>query len=108
MASPDRDLAEHFGRNLLKARRHALLSQERLGALAGLHRTEIGLLENGKRMARVDTAIRLAGSLMVDPAVLLAGMQWLPAPDVEGFFSLAQEVRGSFSLTPPIEPPPVP
>lgn len=101
MAAFNREIAEHFGRNLLKARRRTMLSQERLGALAGLHRTEIGLLENGRRVAKVDTLVKLAGALEEDPAVLLAGMRWLPPPDIEGSFSLEPRAHGSFSLTLP-------
>ena len=41
-------MAERFGRNLHAARRRAGFSQEELAAFAALHRTEIGLLENGR------------------------------------------------------------
>jgi Helix-turn-helix domain len=39
------DVARQFATNLRKARRRAGLSQEEVGWLASLHRTEIGLLE---------------------------------------------------------------
>lgn len=45
-----RELAEHFGRNLLRARRRADYSQEELSAICDMHRTAIGLLENGARL----------------------------------------------------------
>lgn len=72
------EVASQFGQNLLRRRREAGLSQERLGALAGLHRTEIGMLEQGSRLARVDTLMRLAGALSVSPIALLEGIEWFP------------------------------
>jgi transcriptional regulator with XRE-family HTH domain len=69
-------VAERFGENLLVARRRARLSQEGLGFLAGLHRTEIGQLERGARLARVDTLLKLAAALGVSPSDLLKGMAW--------------------------------
>jgi transcriptional regulator with XRE-family HTH domain len=75
------DLACCFGRNLFMARRRAGLSQEELAPVASLHRTEIGLLERGARIARIDTLIKLAGgALELPPGDLLNGMDWVPAP----------------------------
>jgi len=54
-----------FGRNLARCRAGANISQEELSFLASIHRTEVSLLERGERMPRVDTALRLAGSLGV-------------------------------------------
>jgi len=65
-----------FGRNLRRCRKRAGISQEALGERAGLHRTEIGLLERGERTPRVDTVIRLASSLSIPPSDLLAGITW--------------------------------
>lgn len=41
-------VARRFGTNLRSARRIADYSQEELGLLASLHRTEIGLLDVGR------------------------------------------------------------
>ena len=76
----DYDLARRFGRNLFMARRRAGLSQEELASAASLHRTEIGLLERGGRIARIDTLIKLASALELPPGDLLDGMDWVPAP----------------------------
>ena len=43
---------------------------------ASLHRTEIGLLERGERMPRIDTAIKLAGALGLPLASLVEGIDW--------------------------------
>jgi transcriptional regulator with XRE-family HTH domain len=63
---------ELFARNLRAARRRAGLSQERLSALARLHRTEISLLERGERDPRLSTVFRLADALGVPATSLLA------------------------------------
>ena len=39
------DVARRFGENLRSVRKQAGISQEALGFSAGLHRTEVGLLE---------------------------------------------------------------
>lgn len=56
-------VAQRFGQNLRRYRRVADLSQEQLGIRAGLHRTEIGLLERGARTPRIDTLLKLATGL---------------------------------------------
>lgn len=71
-------LAERFGENLTIYRRRSGLSQEELGFRASLHRTEIGELERGVRVPRIDTLIKLAGALSVPPGDLLKGMAWSP------------------------------
>jgi transcriptional regulator with XRE-family HTH domain len=63
---------ERFALNLRAARRAAGLSQERLSALARLHRTEISLLERGGRDPKLSTIFRLADALGVPASVLLA------------------------------------
>ena len=80
------DLAARFGGNLLRHRRQLGLSQERLSSRADLHRTEIGLLENGNRLPRLDTIIKLGGGLEVDPSALLEGMSWQPGEFRPGRF----------------------
>jgi transcriptional regulator with XRE-family HTH domain len=82
------DLARQFGKNLVRARKRADLSQEQLGLLASLHRTEIGMLEQGSRLARVDTVIKLAGALSIPPGKLLDGMDWTPGGPRVGSFRL--------------------
>jgi DNA-binding XRE family transcriptional regulator len=61
------------GENLARHRKRADLSQEELGLKASLHRTEISLLERGVRVPRVDTLVKLAGALEVQPSALLDG-----------------------------------
>lgn len=75
------DLAAHFGANLRRFRRRVALSQEQLAKQAAVHRTEIVLLENGRRLPRIDTVVKLAASLEVTPNDLLDGIEWLPLRD---------------------------
>ena len=84
-------VAKQFGKNLLRCRKAAGVSQETLGSLAGLHRTEVGILEKGLRHPRIDTLVKLAGSLEVTPAELLAGLSWRPAAPSRGGFSAESE-----------------
>ena len=77
-------IAEKFGKNLSRARKRTGLSQEALAVRASLHRTEIGLLERGERLPRIDTAIKLAGAVGVAPADLLEGISWEPGEVQQG------------------------
>lgn len=79
-------VAQRFSENLLILRRRAGLSQEQLGFDADLHRTEIGCLERGERNPRIDTLVKIAGALEVDPGELLAGLVWLPGSARHGNF----------------------
>lgn len=65
-----------FAANLRACRKQAGLSQEALGFRAELHRTEIGLLERGARVPRIDTLIKLATALEVGTNDLIAGIKW--------------------------------
>jgi transcriptional regulator with XRE-family HTH domain len=80
------EVATAFGRNLLLVRRRIGLSQDELASLASLHRTEIGLLEHGRRLARIDTLVKLGGGLGVGPAVLLEGIIWHVGGNRSGSF----------------------
>ncbi len=82
------EVAIQFGANLKRCRHRAAMSQEELGRLASLHRTEIGMLEQGTRLARVDTLMKLAGALSISPVELLEGIDWVPARRTEGSFSV--------------------
>ncbi len=80
------DIAARFGDNLVRCRRRADLSQDELSVRASLHRTEISQLERGLRVARIDTLIKLMGSLEVSADELLAGMKWDPGSTRIGRF----------------------
>ena len=81
-------VSERFGENLRRVRRREGLSQEQLAMRASLHRTEIGRLEAGERVPRIDTLVRLAGAMAVPPGELLDGIDWAPGPEPSGAFVL--------------------
>jgi transcriptional regulator with XRE-family HTH domain len=82
------DVAARFGENLVRFRKQAGLSQEELSFRASLHRTEIGMLERGIRLARIDTLIKLAGALEIPPQELLDGLSWTPGDPRAGQFGV--------------------
>jgi transcriptional regulator with XRE-family HTH domain len=69
---------ERFAVNLRKARTEAKVSQEELGYMCDLHRTEVSLLERAGREPRMATIVKLAGALGTSPAKLCEGISWLP------------------------------
>lgn len=88
---PAGPISRQVGGNLREQRKRAGLSQEEVGIRASLHRTEIGLLERGERLPRVDTLVKLAGALEVVPGELLAGVAWDPGWSRRGQFEVAAE-----------------
>lgn len=78
------ELGLRFGQNLLELRGRVGLSQVATAERAGLDRTEINLLEHGRRLPRLDTLVKLAGAVEVEPCALLTGMAWELEPPKEG------------------------
>lgn len=76
-----------FAENLRRHRKRKGLSQEQLGYQAGLHRTEISLLERGARVPRIDTLLKLIAALDIAAADLLEGITWEPGREVPGHFA---------------------
>lgn len=81
-APPTKEMKVRFGQNLARCREGADVSQEELSFRASIHRTEVSLLERGERMPRVDTALRIAGSLGVPLNDLVAGLEWRPGYEI--------------------------
>lgn len=84
------NVAQQFGANLARLRTRAGLSQEEVGYRASVHRTEVSQLERGLRLPRIDTLVKLAGSLGVEPGDLLDGMAWEPGEMRRGGFKLPE------------------
>lgn len=80
MVSP----AERFAANLRRLREQADLSQEELTFRAAIHRTQVSLLEGGRRLPRFEILIKLAGALEVSPAALTEGIVWESIEAVSG------------------------
>jgi len=81
-------VAQLFGQNLARCRKRVGISQEETAVRASLHRTAVGQLERGERTARVDTVVKLAGALQVEPCELLDGLSWEPGGTRLGRFEL--------------------
>lgn len=88
-------VAGHFGKNLRAQRKKAKMSQEALGKRSSLHRTEVGLLERGARVPRIDTLVKLASALSVKPEALLKGINWTPETVRQGEFELGGPAKRS-------------
>ncbi len=92
MGAASNEVARRFGQNMRHVRKGTGLSQEALGFEAGLHRTEIGLLERGERVPRIDTLLKVAAGLGVRvECPLLEGISWTTGSvrTEDGEFSLS-------------------
>jgi transcriptional regulator with XRE-family HTH domain len=69
-------LNDRFAENLVLLRRRAGLSQEQVAERAGLHKTQVGMLEHARRLPQLDTIVKLGGALETEPCELLAGLAW--------------------------------
>lgn len=78
------EVSRLLGRNLVEFRGRVGLSQQSAADRAGLHRTHVALIEAGQRLPRLDTIVKLAGAVEVEPCALLAGIAWELEPPKEG------------------------
>lgn len=72
-----------LGQNLIRFRARAGLPQQGTADRAGIHRTHVSMIERGERLPRLDTIVKLAGALEVEPCALLMGMTWKLDPPQE-------------------------
>ncbi len=73
-----------LGQNLIRFRACVGLSQQGTADRAGLHRTHVAMIEEGRRLPRLDTIVKLGGALEVEPCALLMGMAWKLDPPKGG------------------------
>jgi transcriptional regulator with XRE-family HTH domain len=71
-------IANGFAALLHKARTDAGLTQEDLADLSGLDRSTVSQAELAKASPQLETLIRLAGALKMDPAELMPSVRWEP------------------------------
>jgi ribosome-binding protein aMBF1 (putative translation factor) len=84
------ELRKRFAENLKHCRTQAGLTPGDLAARASMHPSEIGKLERAERTPRIDTLVKLAGSLSVPPSELLEGIVWEPSLTKLGQFRSAE------------------
>ncbi|MBS1884510.1 MAG: helix-turn-helix transcriptional regulator [Actinobacteria bacterium] len=88
------EFSEAFGERLLVARfNYHHISQEALAERAGIHRTQISLLEMGQRQPLLETFVRLAGACGLSGGELLGPIRWEPGKPggASGRFILTEE-----------------
>lgn len=66
---------DDFGERVRSVRRQRGLSQEALGARAGLHRTYIGHIERGEVNPSLRNVLLVSRALEIDPGDLLRGLE---------------------------------
>ncbi len=85
METFDSRVREQLGRRVRRRRRAIDMTQEELAHRAGIHRTQISLIEKGVRLPLTSTLIRLAAGLGVSVDQLVVGIEWkVPGPDIPG------------------------
>lgn len=94
-------VADVVGARVRRLRREQDLSQETLAFLASVHRTQISLFEGRTRLPRIDTLIKLAGSLGVPTAALIGDIKWETSLVRPGRFVFppSERSQGIFGLT---------
>jgi transcriptional regulator with XRE-family HTH domain len=76
-----RSIPDAFAEILSAARKKAGLTQEELAFLSGLDRTTISALERAAASPKLESVIRLAGALHLDPVALVPTLRWRPPVD---------------------------
>jgi transcriptional regulator with XRE-family HTH domain len=80
MASLSNRVGKAFGVKLLAAREQAGLTQEELGYLSTVNPAQISQLELGHHTPRLDTVLKLAGGLNIEPCELIGDVRFKAAP----------------------------
>jgi len=80
------EVTRQVGRRIRRRRRYLDLTQEEVARNAPVHRTQMTLIENGRRMPRLHTLIRICAALDLSPCQLLEG--------------IGQEIAGQTSADP--------
>ncbi|MFT3865206.1 MAG: helix-turn-helix transcriptional regulator [Solirubrobacterales bacterium] len=73
-------LLNGFAENLVGLRRRSRRGQIEVAIRAGVHRTEVRLLERRMRMPGLDTVLKVAAGVDADPGELLDGLFWTLDP----------------------------
>jgi transcriptional regulator with XRE-family HTH domain len=73
----ENDLKALVGKSLVRHRRAAELTQERLAEIAGLERGYVSLIERGHRMPTIETVFRLCRGLSCSPSELVRDVELL-------------------------------
>ena len=91
MSADEEKALQYFGENIRLRRVIPNVSQEALAFRAGIHRTQMTLLETGRRNARITTLLKLCAGLDATPNDLLAGISWQLGGHTPGEFIVIDE-----------------
>jgi DNA-binding XRE family transcriptional regulator len=69
-----------FGERVKQRRLELGLSQEAAAVRCGIHWTQLGKVERGQRSLRLETIVKIAAGLDIDPGKLVTG---LPKPELQ-------------------------
>lgn len=64
-------IAEAFGIAVREERKRLGISQEKLGELAGIHRTYVGMIEHGEKNITLSNILKVSKALGLNPSELL-------------------------------------
>lgn len=64
-------IAEAFGVAVREERKRLGISQEKLGELAGIHRTYVGMIERGEKNITLSNIFKVSKALGLNPSELL-------------------------------------
>lgn len=86
-------VAELFANNLARYLEKSPLTQEQVAARAQINRTQIHKLLQGEQICRLDTAVKIAGALGIEPAKLIEDIRWDPGVTAGGEFVVERPKR---------------
>jgi transcriptional regulator with XRE-family HTH domain len=94
MKSTHEILARHFGENVRRMRQKRGYSQEKLAQLCSLHRSAVNDIEQGLRLPRLDTVLKVMKVLETTSEELLFGAPvWVPGLSGSGEWVVASHRR---------------
>ncbi len=69
------DVTRQVGHRIRRRRRYLDMTQEEVALRASVHRTQMPLIEGGRRMPRLHTLILICTALDISPCQLLEGIR---------------------------------
>lgn len=90
MSSPPSAAARIVGERLQNARLALGVTQMELANLAGMNVANYGRIERGAGNPTLDTLVRLAGVMELDPAALVAGLGIDDLPPIKASYTVAE------------------
>jgi transcriptional regulator with XRE-family HTH domain len=74
MPSVPSDAAAHIGSLIATTHRAAGLTQDQLAALSGINSSNIRKYESGRALTSIQSLVRIAEALEVEPVALMSGL----------------------------------